>query len=74
MSRPRSGSQIGRVVVSRDEARRLDAFVMRAATQQAAATRLGVALTTLQSGMQQGGMLASTRDRMLAALDREEAQ
>ncbi len=60
------------VVVSRDDSLRLDAFVQRVGLGKAPKL-LGVGACTVESGMDQGRMLRSTRDRLFAALDRAEA-
>lgn len=61
------------VVVSREDSLRLDRFVQRVGLAKAA-NRLGMGLSTVVAGIDQGRMLAATRDRMFEALDREEAQ
>lgn len=79
MSHPRAGSMVSRVVITEGEARRVDAFVMRCRGKQrtsaeAAAERLGIGLRTVLNAIERGQMMRSTRDRLFAALDREEGR
>lgn len=60
------------VVVSREDSRRLDAYVQRVGFLHAPRL-LGMSDGVVRAGMDQGRMLASTRDRLFAALDRVEA-
>lgn len=63
--------QLGRVMLSREEARRLDQFVIRIGRREAA-SRLGVGESTVVAGVELGTMLAITKARLLEALGREE--
>lgn len=60
------------VVVSREDSRRLDRFVLRVGKKNAA-RMLGLGESTVVAGCDQGRMLAATRDRLFAALEREES-
>ncbi len=60
-------------VLSREESRRVDAFVQRVGLLPAAKT-LGVGVALLSAAREDGGrMLAKTRVRLLEALDRADA-
>jgi hypothetical protein len=61
-------------VVSREDALRLDAYVMRVGGLKHAPRLLGMGESTVVAGMEEGRMLTKTRDRLFAALDREEAR
>ncbi len=63
--------QLRGCVVSRAYSMRLYAYVQRVGLNVAAKS-LGVGIVTLQNGMDEGSMLPGTRDRLFAALDREE--
>lgn len=76
MNRPGQGPQQLRpsvVVISRDESLRLDAYVSRVG-KRAAVKTLGCGEVTIEAGMDQGRMMATTRDRLFAALAVEEAR
>lgn len=61
------------VVLSREESRRVDAFVLRVGLQPAAKA-LGVGPFLLKAACEDGGrMLGKTRDRLFAALALAEA-
>ena len=60
----------GRIAVSREEARRLDRFVMRVGRREAA-SRLGVGETTIDIATEQGVVLRKTHERLFEALARE---
>ncbi len=71
----RIGPQLMRpccVVVSRADALRLDRFIVRVGIKRAPEI-LGIGPATLESARDEGRMLAKTRDRLFAALDRAEA-
>ncbi len=63
----------GRSLITRDEAMRVDALAMRCGGMKHAAIRLGVGLCTVEIAIEQGRMMRVTRDRLIAALEREEA-
>lgn len=61
-----------RVVITREESARVGAFICRVGWLSAVA-RLGVGPMTLEEARDRGSMRTSTRDRLFAALAREEA-
>lgn len=64
------GSQVlraGRVMLTRDEARRVDRLVMRVGKREAAKL-LGVGETTVEIAIEQGTLLTATRARLLEKL------
>lgn len=60
------------VLVSREDAMRLDRFVQRVGFKHAPKL-LGMSVGVVRAGMDQGRMLRNTRDRLFAALDRAES-
>lgn len=76
ISRKKMGPQQMRrccVVVSREDALRLDRFIVKVGRRHAPAL-LGVGDATLESARDQGRMLETTRDRLFAALTEQEAK
>lgn len=61
------------VNVTRAEALRVDAFVIRIGGVRRAGLKLGVGDTTIDTAVGEGRLLVRTRDKLIAALDREGA-
>lgn len=57
------------VVVSREDSRRIDAFVQKIGGKRLACEALKCGTITIEAGMEQGRMQRSTLARLLAALD-----
>lgn len=62
------------VILSEDETQRVNRFIAQCGTMSAAQRRLGISDTTFDAARGYGRMLATTRGRVLAALNREEAK
>lgn len=62
-----------RVAMTREEAMRLDRFVLRVGSRRAASARLGISVQVIDAVVEQGVVLRATRDRLLEVLAREEA-
>lgn len=62
------------ILLSDAETDRVLAFIERAGRLDVAVRRLGVGPATLDAARGRGSMMAATRARLLAALDREEAR
>ena len=70
------GPQIlgARSLTTREEAHRVNLFVMKLGSRDRAAKELGVGLLTLEQAAREGGsMLTKTRAKLLEALARTEA-